>query len=194
LLGISNELAEQGDWALALNLCLKISSLSYRQDCLRNLVSTFFENYGASASLLFINALVTNEDELFYFKCWVEKVNVGEVDDFCIQQVLPKIVHDSYSIDLLLQKYAVQQVIINKFSPLGFSRLNRTLNIQWLLDITAQFPNHEVGTTRCSINLSEWLHEIADEDDREQIELWAKQVAKCKITEEEFGERVKAQD
>jgi hypothetical protein len=153
--------------------------------------STFFENYGASASLLFINALVTNEDELFYFKCWVEKVNVGEVDDFCIQQVLPKIVHDSYSIDLLLQKYAVQQVIINKFSPLGFSRLNCTLNIQWLLDITAQFPNQEVGTTRCSINLSEWLHEIADEDDREQIELWAKQVAKGKITEEEFGERVR---
>jgi hypothetical protein len=34
-------------------------------------------------------------------------------------------------------------------------------------------------------------HEISDEDDREQIELWAKQVAKGKITEEEFGERAK---
>lgn len=40
-------------------------------------------------------------------------------------------------------------------------------------------------------SLDTWLHEIADEDDREQIELWAKQVAKGKITEEEFGERVK---
>jgi hypothetical protein len=33
------------------------------------------------------------------------------------------------------------------------------------------------------------LH-ITDKDDREQIELWAKQVAKGKITEEEFGGRV----
>jgi len=32
---------------------------------------------------------------------------------------------------------------------------------------------------------------VADEDDRDQIELWAKQVVKGKITEEEFGDRVK---
>ncbi len=44
---------------------------------------------------------------------------------------------------------------------------------------------------RLSTNLESWLYEIADEDDREQIELWAKQVAKGKITEEDFVERVR---
>jgi hypothetical protein len=68
-------------------------------------------------------------------------------------------------------------------------RLNRTLNIQWALDIAAQFPKEE-SSARLSTNLDTWLHKIEDEDDREQIELWAKQVAKGKITEEEFGERV----
>jgi hypothetical protein len=70
------------------------------------------------------------------------------------------------------------------------ARLNRTLNIQWLLDITAQFPGAEAATARTSTNLVVWLHEITDEDDREQIELWAKQVAKGKITEEEFRGKI----
>jgi pterin-4a-carbinolamine dehydratase len=35
------------------------------------------------------------------------------------------------------------------------------------------------------------LHQIAVEYDRVQIELWAKQVAKGKINEEDFGESAK---
>jgi hypothetical protein len=43
---------------------------------------------------------------------------------------------------------------------------------------------------RMSTNLDVWLHEINDEDDRDQIELWAKQVAKGKITEADFGKKI----
>ena len=43
---------------------------------------------------------------------------------------------------------------------------------------------------RSSSNLNNWLHEILDEDDRDQIELWAKQVAKGKISEAEFKEKL----
>jgi hypothetical protein len=35
------------------------------------------------------------------------------------------------------------------------------------------------------------LHQIDDEDDREQIALWAKQVVKGKMSEEEFAERIR---
>lgn len=53
--------------------------------------------------------------------------------------------------------------------------------------------NQNLGETnsRLSTNLELWLHEVSDEDDREQIELWAKQVAKGKITEEEFNLKIK---
>lgn len=37
----------------------------------------------------------------------------------------------------------------------------------------------------------EWIRELGDKVDRAQIELWAKHVAKGKITEEEFGEKAK---
>jgi hypothetical protein len=58
------------------------------------------------------------------------------------------------------------------------------------LDVIATFPKEE-NVVRLSTNLDEWIEEVADEDDRDQIELWAKQVVKGKITEEEFGEKVK---
>ena len=68
--------------------------------------------------------------------------------------------------------------------------LNQTLNLQWALDIQSQFPQPQTAK-RLSTNLDTWLHEIEDEDDQEQITLWAKQVAKGKITEEEFGFKLK---
>ena len=58
------------------------------------------------------------------------------------------------------------------------------------MDVIAKFPKEE-NVVRLSSNVEEWIEQVGDEDDREQIELWAKQVVKGKITEEEFGENVK---
>ena len=69
-------------------------------------------------------------------------------------------------------------------------KFNRSLNIQWALDVIEKFPKEE-NMERLSTNLEEWIAEVVDEDDSDQIRLWAKQVAKGKLTEEEFGERVK---
>lgn len=70
------------------------------------------------------------------------------------------------------------------------ARYNKTLNIQWALDIKAQFPEDGVVERR-SDNLEGWIGDIEDEDDRAQIELWANKVNKGKMTEEEFGEKVR---
>jgi hypothetical protein len=59
--------------------------------------------------------------------------------------------------------------------------------------IATQFPKPE-SSPHFSTNIQEWQHEIPDEDDRAQIELWARHVSKGKMTEEEFGERVKELD
>jgi hypothetical protein len=71
--------------------------------------------------------------------------------------------------------------------------LNKKLNIQWAINIKERieenknffneiFENENRGTS----NLESWIHEIADEDDRDQIELWARQVLKGKLSEEDF--------
>ena len=69
------------------------------------------------------------------------------------------------------------------------NRLNKTLNIQWAMDIKNQFPSTE-EMQKLSTNIEEWLHEIADEDDRDDIADWAKRVTDGKWTEEKFQEKI----
>jgi hypothetical protein len=76
-------------------------------------------------------------------------------------------------------------------TPKGkIQKFNRSLNIQWALDVIAKFPKEE-NVVRAYSNLEEWIAEVEDEDDSDQIRLWTKQVAKGKMTEKEFGEKVK---
>ena len=61
---------------------------------------------------------------------------------------------------------------------------------QWAIEIAAQFPKAEVEI-RLSTNLDTWLHEITDEDDRDDIKNWAGKVKDGKMLEDKFIEKVK---
>ncbi len=83
----------------------------------------------------------TSEAKLFYLTGWAENVNLLDVNDTCLMQSLPMISGDNKSIENLFQNYSVQQVFMDNPTSELTERLNRTLNIQWALDIVAQFPN-----------------------------------------------------
>jgi hypothetical protein len=99
------------------------------------------------------------------------------------------LVNDTDCIEALLQKYALRETLLGKPAYSLQERLNATLDIQWAIDIATQFPKVDTHA-RLSTNLEAWLHEIMDEDDRDQIELWAKQVAKGKISETDFLDKL----
>ena len=107
-----------------------------------------------------------------------------------IIEALPYFINDSESIEKLMQAHALHEVVFNSPSEQEIKQLNSTLNIQWFLDIHNSLPQSPTAT-RLSTNLDTWLHEIEDEDDQDQITLWAKQVGKGKITEEEFQIKIK---
>jgi hypothetical protein len=98
---------------------------------------------------------------------------------------------DHTAIGTLLQKYVLSLAALGNPSPELTDRLNRTLNIRWLLDLVARFPKHE-AVLRLSANLEEWIQDVDDVDDREQIMLWARQVAKGKMTEDQFQANIRA--
>ena len=135
--------------------------------------------------------LQSQEAQRFYLKGWAEAIGMTNVNDSCMKEALYLLTEDTESIDVLLQKYALQDIFLGKPSLDQKKRLNRTLNIQWALDIAAQFPEEENATQRLSTNLESWLHEVPDEDDREDIESWAKRVAKGKYTEEAFATKIR---
>ena len=188
LKGIGVEMAKQGKLEDAEAIGKEICSLSKRLECWKEIgLESLSPNKWKAASGV-IEQLKNSETREFFLKGWSEKVNVTEVTGECIAETLPLIVNDSDSIETLLHKYAVRETLLCEPEYSLQQRLNATLNIQWAIDVAARFPKME-SKQRFSTNLEAWLHEIVDEDDRDQIVLWAKQVAKGKITEEEFGQR-----
>lgn len=98
--------------------------------------------------------------------------------------------NDSESVEMLLQKHALREVFFGQADTENINQLNRSLNIQWAIDLQAQFHGHK-SKERLYTNLDEWLHEIEDEDDKEDILGWAEKVSSGKMTKEKFAERVR---
>ena len=186
---ISSEFAKHGKWQFAESLGMEIPNIAQRQTCWKELAGVSKEQGDWSTSLQKVTELQNDEARMFYLRGWSEKLVPQEVNKTCLQQALPLLAGDTLSLENLLQTYAMSAVFFDNTSIEIIRRLNETLNIQWALDIASQLPK-EVSNERMSTNLDVWLHEINDEDDQDQIELWAKQVEKGKITEADFGKKI----
>ncbi len=186
---ISTELAKQGDWQLAETTSIEIPLIAERQSCWKTIAKNTCKEMGWGKALLQANQFISDEAQLFYLKGWTESVNLDDVDVTCLQEALHNLVYDSESIEELLQKYALNELFFGDASKEQINRLNKSLNIQWAIDIKAQFPSTE-EMQRLSTNLEEWLHIISDEDDRDDIADWAKRVKDGKWTEEKFQEKI----
>ena len=76
---------------------------------------------------------------IFYLKGWSEYVAIENVTSELISEALPFIANDGESIERLLQKYALNEVFLVDAHSKKMERLNRTLNIQWALDVKNSF-------------------------------------------------------
>jgi hypothetical protein len=188
---ISVELSKHGDWVLAEKIGLEIPSISIRQECWKEIADMKVQISSWENALGSITLLDSQEAQRYYLKGWVNSISFLEVNADCVMRALPLLSNHSDSIKTLLGKYAIREIGLGNPSKVVTSRLNSTFGLNWLSDVTAHFQHSQASSSRSSNNLREWLHEIHDEDDRDQIELWAKQVAKGKISEEEFEKRLK---
>jgi hypothetical protein len=181
-MGISCELAKQGNWVLTEITVMELAHLEKRHNCWMELGKII-------DSLQQFIQLQSDEARLFYLKGWVENVSVNNATIELVTAALPYFVNDTESIEKILQQHALHEVVFNAAPIEKIKQLNSTLNIQWFLDIYNSTPQPPTAK-RLSTNLVTWLREIEDEDDQEQVMLWAKQIAKGKITEEEFQVKI----
>jgi hypothetical protein len=187
---ISSEIAKQGNWQLAEQVGLEIPLFAERHDCWKEMALKIKEQYGWQTALDKAQKLQNQEARLFYLKGWVANLSANETNIICLKQAMPNLASDIQSIENLLQKYALHEIMFCVPTQQLLQRLNKSLNVQWAIDIAAKFPKVS-DNYRLSTNLDEWLQEIEDEDDRDQIKLWAKQVLKGKITEQQFEMKLK---
>ena len=65
----------------------------------------------------------------------IEDINILKVDQVFIKNCLKHIVHDSDNIEKLLKKYAIRRIFLTDISEEQIHRLNKSLGIQWAIDI-----------------------------------------------------------
>jgi hypothetical protein len=186
---ISDAQAKKGNWLLAELVGMEIDAIQSRQECWKNLAKGVLKDSGWEKALQQAGQLNSNEARIFYLKGWAESVTMMSADTLCLKKALLPLMYDSASMELLLHNCALRELFFETASTSYNNRLNRTLKIQWAMDIKAQFPGNQ-QTARISTSLEAWIAEIADEDDRAEFELLAKKVRKGKMTEDEFEKRL----
>jgi hypothetical protein len=137
---ILRDLVQQGNFALAESSGLEIPILAERYYYWEEIARDTFIEMGWQKALQQVSRFKSDEARFFYIKAWVGEVNVINADFLCVREALTCMVHDSYSIENLLQKYALHELFFGNASKQRIDRLNLTLNIQWAMDIQAQFP------------------------------------------------------
>jgi tetratricopeptide (TPR) repeat protein len=135
LVSISIELAKQGNWQKAEEISLKISSTGKRHQCWKYITKAHLEKHGWKNSLVYFSKLYHKEAFLFYLKGWVEWIKITDVNEICICEALPIFLKNSVIIEALLQKFAIVEISLRNPSEEFLQRLNKTLNIQWVIDI-----------------------------------------------------------
>jgi tetratricopeptide (TPR) repeat protein len=189
LVSISGELANLGNWQLAESTVMEITHDSKMHGFWKSTAKNTFKNIGWQKAIQRGIQLESDVARLFYLKGWAEAVTIAEADAVCIGEALNYIVHDSESIETLLQKYALHELFLGDASKEQINRLNHTLNIQWAMEIQGNFSSTKEHP-RLSTNVDDWL-QIVNEDVSARVELWAVEVGKGKMTEEEFNEKLR---
>ena len=131
-------------------------------------------------------ASISKEEDALYFNYGICR-NL-EAKDSSAENILDLLVlaaEDQYALMYLLHYHAAYSVFCSDTPKDKIDKLNQTLNINWMLELTKNLDKE--SKTKTSMNVGDWINEIEDEDDREEILLNARKVSKGKITEENFS-------
>jgi phosphopantetheinyl transferase (holo-ACP synthase) len=187
LQSVAIEFAIKENFKQAEKTGLEISQIDIRQECWKSIAKNTKEQLGWKKALEQLSKLQNKETYDYYLKGLAEIINVNDANKECLLEFLPLIMNDTNSIETVLQAYALNEIFLKQPSKELVSRLNRSLNLEWAIDIAAEF---EKEFERSIQNVPEWINEIEDENDREDVLSWSEKVAQGKMTEDKFLERI----
>jgi tetratricopeptide (TPR) repeat protein len=188
---LSIEFVRQGSYSIAEKIVLGIESSSIRYYYWELISQLIIENDGFDLALNSSSYFHSDEAKLYYLRTWAQSITVNDITKDLLNKAILVLSNDSLSLERFMQVQAQYEILYGSISNEKMNRLNKTLNIQWLIDIISKFPKKETFLYT-STNVSEWIALISDVDDREEIELLARKVSKGKMTEEDFSERIKS--
>jgi predicted negative regulator of RcsB-dependent stress response len=138
---ISTELAKQGDCMLAETIALEIPLSNERHLCWQNIANNFINENSWQRSLEMVNQFQNFEAKNYYLKGFSNSIHARECSENLFYTVSRFYLNNLDLLKTLLQKHALHQLFFQDASAVKLERLNRTLNIQWAIDIKNQIPN-----------------------------------------------------
>ena len=136
---ISIELGRQGNFILAEKTGLEIPQIATRQKCWFEIAKQQKEQFGCDLAFKNISNFQSQEAQIYYLKGWAESISVDDISNELAHQAIHALMNDSSSLEHFLQVFAQHEIFFNNPSQEKIDRLNKTLNLQWALDIIAQF-------------------------------------------------------
>lgn len=110
------------------------------QSCWKEIAKTQIEEKGGAIALETLSHVQNEEVRKYYLKGWAENVTIDDLTEELLLQALPLLKDDPESIEHLLQTHAINELFFGEATIEEIQKYNSTLNIQWAMDIKAQFP------------------------------------------------------
>ena len=136
---IASELAIQENWALCESIGLEIPQILDRHNCWREIAKNTSEEKGWKNALQVVNQFQNAEVKMHYLKGLADSLNLIESNKEMILNARSYYFDDIESMEKLLQHHALHELFFSDASNGKIERLNRTLNLQWAIDIKNSF-------------------------------------------------------
>ncbi|MFN5635118.1 MAG: hypothetical protein ACK49D_10635 [Flavobacteriia bacterium] len=141
MMAICIELAKQGNLVESDSLSSEIPLADIRNKCFEEIGNMIFNSYGLMETIKFCKSISSYQNRLS-FKIGIihayHKTQIGkEISLYFIKDRNVQISELKH----LLQFYALNQIFFEDIPEEKIQRFNRTLNIQWAIDIKNQLPN-----------------------------------------------------
>jgi hypothetical protein len=184
-LDIAGELILQGRTEEAIKIAESIGVRRIRANCFFDIGSMFRKTNSLKKGLELMASISKEEDALYFNYGICRNLEAKDSSAENILDLLVLAAEDQYALMYLLHYHAAYSVFCSDTPKDKIHKLNQTLNINWMLELTKNLDKER--KTKTSMNVGDWINEIEDEDDREEILLNVRKVSKGKITEEDFS-------
>jgi hypothetical protein len=142
LQNISFELAKQGNWPLAEKIGLEISTVDYHFKWGEKIAKLVAEQDGWQKALEHISNFKNQDTHKYYLKGLAELLKTSDFDKTLLLYARGYYQNNIVSIETLLQHHALHELFFSDATSEKIERFNRSLNIQWAIDIQNSFSDN----------------------------------------------------
>jgi tetratricopeptide (TPR) repeat protein len=140
---ISIELANQGNWGRSEKVGNEISDKKIRLLCWMDIAYLSINKNSGELSFQNYKYLKCEEARFNFMRGWAENISTSECNFDLFLKTRYNFINDTESLEVFLQKHALNTLFFGELSEYKINRFNSTLNIQWAIDIKNSFSDND---------------------------------------------------